>query len=154
VQRDLTQDHLRQEVTVTLPLSAVLRLAEVTASPAPAGAIAAAAAPTGSPREGETFAGLTIHENQPCELYLLPGTFRGPWDKAMAWAKDQGGELPSRIDGIVLFKSLKSEFEDAYYWLGEQLAGDGGCAWRPVLGSQVDRLPSPCGPQATHSVIW
>ena len=54
---------------------------------------------------------------------LLPGVARGKnWQAAMEWAVDQGGYLPNRIEGAMLFAYLKAEFENEVYWLGEQCA--------------------------------
>ena len=61
---------------------------------------------------------------------LLPGVARNKnWQAAMEWAVDQGGYLPNRIEGAMLFAYLKSEFENEVYWLGEQSADDSVCAW-------------------------
>jgi hypothetical protein len=61
---------------------------------------------------------------------LLPGVARGKnWQAAMEWAVDQGGYLPNRIEGAMLFAYLKSEFENEVYWLGEQSADGSGYAW-------------------------
>ena len=61
---------------------------------------------------------------------LLPAVARGKnWQAAMEWAVDQGGYLPNRIEGAMLFAYLKSEFENEVYWLGEQYADDSDYAW-------------------------
>jgi hypothetical protein len=61
---------------------------------------------------------------------LLPGVARGKnWQAAMEWAVDQGGYLPNRIEGAMLFAYLKSEFENEVYWLGEQYADVSDYAW-------------------------
>ena len=61
---------------------------------------------------------------------LLPGVARGKnWQAAMEWAVDQGGYLPNRIEGAMLFAYLKSEFENEVYWLGEQSADGSDFAW-------------------------
>ena len=61
---------------------------------------------------------------------LLPGVARGKnWQPAMEWAVDQGGYLPNRIEGAMLFAYLKSEFENEVYWLGEQDADASDYAW-------------------------
>lgn len=85
--------------------------------------------PFGEHFHGGKYAGLTVQDNDPAELVLLPGEFEGPWEEAKAWAAEQGGVLPSRIDQLVLFKNLKSEFKDAWYWSGEPFAGAAGYAW-------------------------
>ena len=58
---------------------------------------------------------------------LLPGVARGKnWQAAMEWAVDQGGYLPNRIEGAMLFAYLKSEFALEVYWLGVQSFINGG----------------------------
>jgi hypothetical protein len=79
---------------------------------------------------GGKFAGITVHDNVPCELVLLEGENEScTWKEALAWAEEQGGVLPSRFDQLVLLKNLKSEFQEAWYWSSEQLAGDESYAW-------------------------
>lgn len=87
----------------------------------------------GADFHGGKYAGLTVQDNDPAELVLLPGTFRGNWADAKKWAEEQGGVLPSRFDQLVLFKNLKSEFEEAYYWSSEPFAGDAGYAWSQLF---------------------
>lgn len=89
----------------------------------------------GADFHGGKYAGLTVQDNDPHELVLLPGEFQGPWEKAKAWAEEQGGVLPSRFDQLVLFKNLKSEFKEAWYWSGEPYAGGADCAWDQSFGS-------------------
>ena len=132
MKRDLTAAQLAQEVTVTLPLSAILGLGapQIEGREEPIKiAIARALPAIGEKFEDGIYAGITVHDNDPHELVLLPGEFKGTWEKAKAWATEQGGVLPSRIDQLVLFKNLKSEFKDDWYWSGEQFAGDDACAW-------------------------
>ena len=76
-----------------------------------------------------TYIGMTIADDKPAKLYLLPGTFKGPWAKAGEWAKKQGGALPSRIDGLVLLDRARAEFERDWYWTDTQFAGYDACAW-------------------------
>lgn len=84
----------------------------------------------GADWNGGKYAGLSLHDNQPVHLVLLPGDEDDlTWNKAVAWAEKQGGVLPSRIDQLVLFKNLKSEFQAAYYWSGETVASDSAYAW-------------------------
>lgn len=86
--------------------------------------------PIGSEWKGGIYAGLSVHEEQPCALILLPDENPScDWKEAGAWAEKQGGVLPSRFDQLVLFKNLKSEFKEAWYWSGEQYAGYSGYAW-------------------------
>lgn len=71
----------------------------------------------GEAYEGGRYAGLTISDNVPQRLVLLPDEAENVnWKDACDWAKEQGGELPSRFDQLVLFNNLKSEFQDTWYW--------------------------------------
>ena len=137
MRNDLSAEQLRQEVTVTLPLSAVLRLAELEAPRTvpiamPEGFAALPA--VGSEWQGGIYAGLSIDEGKVIALVLLPGEEKLNWEEAKAWAQKQGGALPSRIDQLVLFKNVKGEFKDAWYWSGEQYAGNGVFAWYQLFG--------------------
>ena len=79
--------------------------------------------------EGETYVGITLHDDRLHHLILLPGETTATWTNADAWAHKQGGMLPSRHDGLVLLKHAKARFERAWYWLGEQHAGAAQFAW-------------------------
>ena len=79
---------------------------------------------------GETYAGLTIHNNTPMHLVLLPGDHDdATWKKAKAWAEELGGELPSRIDLLVLWQNLPGAFQKEWYWSGETHASYESNAW-------------------------
>jgi hypothetical protein len=85
--------------------------------------------------KGEIYRGVTLHDGKAVHLIELPGEFTGTHAEATAWAKDQGGELPSRIDGIVLFEAAKKgEYQRDWYWLAPQLAGAPGYAWCQDFG--------------------
>ena len=79
--------------------------------------------------EGGLYAGLTLEGEQRAALVLLPGDGEMSWKKALAWAGEQGGVLPSRIDGIVLFRNLRAEFKRDRYWTSEEVAGYADYAW-------------------------
>jgi len=84
----------------------------------------------GEPCKGGIYAGLTLHNNKPMALVLLPGeSDELKWKAANDWAVTIGGELPSRIDALVLFQNLKSEFRSEYYWTAVPSAGAGASAW-------------------------
>jgi hypothetical protein len=111
--------------------------------------------------KGEIYRGVTLHDGKAVHLIELPGEFTGTHAEATAWAKEQGGELPSRIDGIVLFEAAKKgEYQRDWYWLAPQPAGGPGYAWfpglrrrRPGLGRRQRPVSRPRGPQSAHSVI-
>lgn len=136
MKNDLSAEQLRQAVTVTLPLSAVLKLAELEARPhAP---IAAklyeragfdALPAIGAEFSGGKFAGVSLENSRPVVLVKLEGEFTGTHEQCIEWAKQKGGTLPNRVDGIVLFDNLKADFKQEYYWLEPLRAGDPDCAW-------------------------
>src|SRR5688572_13285667 len=113
MKNDLKPEHLSQEVTVVLPLSVVLRINEQTAQAAvaaPASTSFASLPAIGAKMESGIYAGLSIENERPVALVLLPGDEKLTWHDAVTWAEKQGGALPSRIDQLVLFKNLKGEF--------------------------------------------
>ena len=91
--------------------------------------------PIGAPWQDGTYAGLTIFENEPFDLILLPAEAEEvTWKAAMDWANDVGGVLPSRFDQLVLFKNLKDQFQSRWYWSAEQHAELGDYAWGQDFG--------------------
>src|SRR5258708_4144569 len=93
-------------------------------------------APIGTPKiggpwaTGGIYAGLSLENERPVALILLPGDAGDlTWEQAKAWAAEKEASLPSRIDQLVLFKNVKSEFQGAWYWSGEPYAGDESWAW-------------------------
>lgn len=73
--------------------------------------------------------GRTLEDNEPANLFLLPGEFKGTWGDARAWAEKQGGVLPSRIDMLVLWNRARDQFKQEAYWTGEEYARSAGYAW-------------------------
>ena len=134
MKRDLTEEQLRQEVTICLPLSVVLRINdEPKTAPAPAAGVSALPA-IGTEYEGGIFAGVTLDGDRLAALVLLPGDFNGTWKEAMDWAEKEDGVLPSRIDQIVLRKNVRGEFKNAWYWSAEQHAELSDYAWSQSFG--------------------
>ena len=85
-------------------------------------------------KRGEVYVGITLHDDKLRHLILLPGATMANWKDAGAWAKKQGGVLPSRHDGLVLLKRAKKAFEREWYWLDEQHADDPAFAWCQYFG--------------------
>lgn len=91
------------------------------------------AAPTLPPlNPGEINAGLIMNANGNAShwLILLPGDKDvGNWHDAEAWAKEQGGELPTRNEQSLLFANAKPEFKRDWYWSGEDHQENSEWAW-------------------------
>lgn len=51
------------------------------------------------------------------------------WKAAMAWAKEVGGELPTRQEQALLFANCKQHLEADWYWSSEVYAADSAYAW-------------------------
>lgn len=63
-------------------------------------------------------------------LILLPGDAApASWGDQTLWAKKQGGELPDRVEGALLFAVMKNEFKEEWYWTREQHAANSDYAW-------------------------
>jgi hypothetical protein len=81
--------------------------------------------------KGEHYAGITIVEGKPTHhLVVLPGDLaKADWEKAKAWAAEQGGELPTRREQALLFANAPELFKPDWYWSGAQHAAGSDCAW-------------------------
>jgi len=79
----------------------------------------------------EIYAGILLVEGKPDHhVILLPGENDSvKWKPAIAWAKKQGGELPTRKEQALLFANAGAEFQSAWYWSSEQHASDPSFAW-------------------------
>ena len=84
--------------------------------------------------KGEVNVGITLHDDKPHHLILMPGSTKTGWKAAGQWANAQGGVLPSRHDGLVLFKHARAQFEREAYWLDEQHAAAPSYAWIQHFG--------------------
>lgn len=85
----------------------------------------------GQPLEGGIFAGvITTKEGAHCAVVLLADKpdARPPWKKAMTWAAQVGGRLPSRPVAAMLYANCKAQFEAAWHWTSDEF--DGSYAWR------------------------
>ena len=85
--------------------------------------------PIGKSLDGGTFAGLTTKpDGTHCAVVLLPGNATDlTWAKAKAWAKKQGGELPSRPVAALLFANVKASLQPRWHWTSEE--DDASFAW-------------------------
>lgn len=95
--------------------------------------------------KGERYAGILLDDKgKPSHhLVLLAGERSGfKWDEAVKWAKDQGGELPTRKEQALLFANAAGEFERDWYWSSEQDADAAASAWYQTFtnGTQHWRL--------------
>lgn len=73
--------------------------------------------------EGETYIGVIGDKNGDVyHLILLPGDSNpAPQAKQLDWAKSIGGELPNKIEAMMLFVHAKDHFKDEAYWIVETL---------------------------------
>jgi hypothetical protein len=83
----------------------------------------------GEQLDGGTFAGLTTtKEGKHCAVILLPGKGEDlTWAKAKAWAKKQGGELPTRPVAALLFANVKPAIAPEWHWTADEY--DASYAW-------------------------
>src|SRR6266850_3016156 len=96
-------------------------------------AAAAAAITLPELAKGERYAGILLDEKGAPghHLVLLPGTSTKDlnWEDAKAWAKKQGGELPTRREQSLLMANAKQHIEGRWHWSSEQYAGASASAW-------------------------
>ena len=79
--------------------------------------------------EGEKYAGIVLKDGVPSHhLILLPGDKDdGNWPDAVEWAKERGGELPTKQEQSILYGNLPDEFQKDWYWSGTEYSS--GNAW-------------------------
>ncbi len=82
-------------------------------------------------KEGEFYAGAIINpDGTGNHIILLAGEHeKTTWQAAMDWAKEQGGDLPNRVESALLFKQSKDQFKEGWYWTNETYAYDPELAW-------------------------
>src|SRR3990167_6392 len=102
---------------------------DITAAPAPGTQLTASPLIIPPLNEGERWAGVVSIGAQLHHVILLPGEFEGDWNPAMAWAKEQGGDLPSLLELKLLYVNLKDQFKPDWHWSNEPHASDPSCAW-------------------------
>ena len=101
----------------------------------------------GAAFEGGVYAGIIrgVAGQPDMHLVLLPGRAEDvTWDQAVAFATDAGGDLPTRREQALLFANLKDQFEEDWYWSGEQHASSPSDAWIQyfLIGTQGITLKS------------
>jgi len=83
-------------------------------------------------KKGEVYAGLILGQEgeKDYHLFLLPTEAVGiTWKNAVAWAKKEGGQLPSRRELRLLAANAFDCFAKDAYWSSEQHAANSACAW-------------------------
>ena len=63
-----------------------------------------------------------------------------PWKKQLEWAKELGGDLPTRVEQALLFEKHRDQFKKDWYWSNEAHSSESGCAWYQDFhyGDQLD----------------
>lgn len=80
---------------------------------------------------GETFGGYYAGpDGRLTRFFLLPGdNDSAPWKKQMAWALSVGGDLPNRIEHVILQAFHREKFKAAGYWSNQLHDEDERYAW-------------------------
>lgn len=94
---------------------------------------ATAAVPTTQLNPGEIDLGIVIEDGRlesARRVILLPGdNDDAPRKDAQAWAASIGGELPTRMELLLAFKTQRDQFKRDAYWSCEPCAGHDADAW-------------------------
>lgn len=79
---------------------------------------------------GERWIGIVSVGMQLHHVILLPGdNDDADWETQMAWAKEKGGDLPSRVEQALLLQEAKDEFKPDVYWSNTPYASYESFAW-------------------------
>ncbi len=81
--------------------------------------------------KGEAYVGAILLPEQRLRHTILPPFDRddAPWDEHMAWAKDQGFDLPNRLELLMMWSTMRKRFQKAAYWSNEAHHDDSSYAW-------------------------
>ena len=81
---------------------------------------------------GGRFTGIiTTTDGAHCAVVLLPGYAEGvTWERAKAWAAEQGGELPTRPVAALLYALSKPALQPHWHWISDEYEFDASSAWR------------------------
>ncbi|MFA7278605.1 MAG: DUF1566 domain-containing protein [Sterolibacterium sp.] len=83
-------------------------------------------------KKGEKYAGILLGKEgqRDQHIILIPNWGQDlTWAQAKAFAKNCGGELPTRREQSLLFANLKDQIKPGWYWSSEQFAGFESYAW-------------------------
>ena len=82
-------------------------------------------------KDGEIYGGAIINPDGTGHHFILLPSDKNKinWDAAMAWAKEQGGDLPNRVEQALLYDQSKDQFNHDWYWSNTQHASRSDCAW-------------------------
>lgn len=89
-------------------------------------------------RKGEHYAGLILTERGKPDYHLIVMSEKlgsANWQASMDWAKQNGGDLPSRRDLNLEYANAKHLLQSAYYWSNETHASDPSYAWMQHFGN-------------------
>lgn len=88
-------------------------------------------------KKNEVYVGGTIDASgRVTHTILLPGEKADvTWNDAIAWAKEKGGDLPTRIEQAMLWAHHHKLFKPRFYWSNEQYALASDYAWYQSFGS-------------------
>ncbi|MDE1179450.1 DUF1566 domain-containing protein [Paraburkholderia sp.] len=85
--------------------------------------------------EGEIYIGAIGDKNGDFHhVVLLPGdNDDATFEKQLEWAKSIGGDLPNRIEQVMLWDGFRDQFKGDYYWSNETHHRESGWAWFQVF---------------------
>jgi hypothetical protein len=83
----------------------------------------------GEALSGGTFAGILTQADSShvAVVHLNAWGENLTWKKAIAWAKKQGGVLPTRPVAALLYANLKAKLQQRWHWTSEE--DDASYAW-------------------------
>ena len=93
--------------------------------------------------QGEHYAGLILgKEGRPDHhLVLLPGEAQDvSWSAAREWARENGGELPTRRELALLYANLREHFQRLWYWSCETQEPRAQLVWGQNFTSGIQTM--------------
>ena len=88
--------------------------------------------------DGEIYVGAFVSadgQHQHHTILLPLDRDDAPWDEHMVWAKDQGFDLPNRLELLMMWSTMRNRFQKAAYWSNEAHHDDSSYAWFQFFGN-------------------
>ncbi|MGS1115973.1 DUF1566 domain-containing protein [Castellaniella sp. UC4442_H9] len=86
--------------------------------------------------KGETYIGaIGDQQGNLHHVIQLPGDHEdAPWKDQVAWAKSQGGDLPTRVELGLIWERNRDQMQKDFYWTNEVYHSNSSYAWYQSFG--------------------
>ena len=87
--------------------------------------------------DGEVYLGAFVSadgQHQHHTILLPFDRDDAPWNEQMAWAQGEGFDLPSRLELLMMWSTMRDRLQKTWYWSNESHPQDSAVAWGQSFG--------------------